>query len=603
MTTTQKLDELRSFDEFGLDIRILRSLTRMKFFIPTPVQLKCIPFILEGKDLLVRAETGSGKTAAYGIPIIQKLLRSASVNNTMGSSGIRSIVLVPTRELCQQISDVFTSLLHFTSGEIGILSLGQDVPMSVQVSQLASSPDIIICTPGRLSQHLSNSTIHVKDSLEILVIDEADLLLAYGYDEDIKVLISHIPPLCQSILMSATLSAEVNKLKSLVLKSPLCLKVESSVKNQSDLLASNLHQFSIKCTENDKFLITYALLKLGIVKGKTIFFVNSINTCFQLKLFLEQFSIISTVLNHELPQQSRSHIIDAFNRGAFDNLITTDEAGDPKLMNEADKQENQSSSTSSKRENERDFDEDEVDFRKQKDNQKKRGGKPQNAEFGVSRGIDFQGVETVINFDFPVTGKSYVHRAGRTARASHSGSCLSLITDKDMNRYQEVQNMISSGDAKGRPIEDFALRMEELDQFRYRVEDVKRSITKTTVKNARLADIKRELLGSAKLKAHFEDNPGDREALKVHSKNISSKIKPHLAHIPDYLLPTSLKRATSQAVVETRGGGAKKRSKFHGKSFAKSRGSDPLRSVLGNKIEKSRPPKTNWKKKSQQKKK
>lgn len=155
----------------------------------------------------------------------------------------------------------------------------------------------------------------------MIVFDEADLLLSFGYEEDIGKIASQLPNIFQAMLMSATLGEEVDKLKGMVMHNPVTLKLEEDEEEEGQL-----SQFSLKCSEGDKFLISYVLLKLGILTGKVIFFVNDVDRCYHLKLFFEQFSIRAAVLNAELPQNSRANIIQSFNRGVFSYLICTDES-------------------------------------------------------------------------------------------------------------------------------------------------------------------------------------------------------------------------------------------------------------------------------------
>ncbi|KIO15660.1 hypothetical protein M407DRAFT_13196, partial [Tulasnella calospora MUT 4182] len=187
---------------------------------------------------------------------------------------------------------------------------------------LSDQPDVVVATPARIVPLLQSKAVSLQ-SLETLVIDEADLILTYGHDEDVQKLFKggYLPKLHQSLLMSATMTEDVVTLKGLALRSPAILRLEES-KDE----AANLTQFFARCTEEDKFLLTYVILKLKLVKGKCLVFVNDVERSYRLKLFLEQFSIRSCVLNPELPLNSRYHVVQEFNRGAYDYIIATDEA-------------------------------------------------------------------------------------------------------------------------------------------------------------------------------------------------------------------------------------------------------------------------------------
>lgn len=168
------------------------------------------------------------------------------------------------------------------------------------------------------------NAVDLKTHFQTLVIDEADLVCNYDYEEDVKELLTFLPKIFQSFLMSATLGNDVDSLKQLVLRSPAILKMEDKT---MDSTWDNLKQLYTICGETDKYLILYVLLKLKLLKGKCIIFVNDIERCYRLKLFLEQFSIPSVVLNSELPLNSRVHIVEEFNKGVYNYMIATDEGG------------------------------------------------------------------------------------------------------------------------------------------------------------------------------------------------------------------------------------------------------------------------------------
>lgn len=179
-------------------------------------------------------------------------------------------------------------------------------------------------TPSRILAQLKLNAVDLKTHFQTLVIDEADLVCNYDYEEDVKELLTFLPKIFQSFLMSATLGDDVDSLKQLVLRSPAILKMEDKT---MDSTWDNLKQLYTICSETDKYLILYVLLKLKLLKGKCIIFVNDIERCYRLKLFLEQFSISSVVLNSELPLNSRVHIVEEFNKGVYDYMIATDEGG------------------------------------------------------------------------------------------------------------------------------------------------------------------------------------------------------------------------------------------------------------------------------------
>lgn len=235
--TAQKFDN--TFAALGLDSRLLQGIAKQNFKTPTLVQSKAIPLALEGRDVLARAKTGSGKTAAYLLPILHSTLKRKQVGansysknpaNYLQASSTQNtstLILVPTRELADQVYKAVESFSSFCAKDIRAINLTQKVSDAVQRSLLADSPDIVIATPARASLHLNSSTLS-PDNLAHLVIDEADLVLSYGYDEDLQNVAKFLPKGVQTILMSATLTSEVETLKGLFCRNPAVLTLEET---------------------------------------------------------------------------------------------------------------------------------------------------------------------------------------------------------------------------------------------------------------------------------------------------------------------------------------------------------------------------------------
>ncbi|KAG9335486.1 hypothetical protein JZ751_004615 [Albula glossodonta] len=473
------------FHEMGLDDRLLKALADLGWAQPTLIQEKAIPLALDGKDLLARARTGSGKTAAYAVPIIQRILTS---KQTVREQAVRALILVPTKELGQQVQAMVRELTAFCARDVRVADVSGKADLSAQRPILMEKPDVVVGTPSRVLAHLNAQNLSLQSSLEMLVIDEADLIFSFGFESDLKSLLCHLPKIYQAFLMSATLNEEVQALKELVLHNPVTLKLQGSQLPDS----SQLQQYSVQCEEEDKFLLIYTLLKLGLVRGKTLLFIATVDRCYRLKLFLEQFSIPACVLNSELPVHSRCHIITQFNQGFYDYIIATDEQSlakpnaPPKEEDDADKKKK----------------------KKKKNAGKGEGGK--DKEYGVSRGIDFQNVSNVINFDLPSTVESYIHRVGRTARADNPGTALTFVSHTELPLLAEIEDALT-GDGSDCSLKPYGFKMEEIEGFRYRC------------------------------RTYFEDNPRDLQLLR-HDRDLHPAIiKPHLKNIPDYLVPTALK--------------------------------------------------------------
>ncbi|CAH0520059.1 unnamed protein product [Peronospora belbahrii] len=584
--------------EFGLDRRLSKAVAKMRFVHATLVQMHCIPLALQGKDLLVRARTGSGKTAAFALPLLHKILQQKQ-DAPVSEPAIRALVLVPTKELVEQIRRHMNELMYYCQDTVSLLALGGQ-SMNAQQALLRDAPDVLVATPGRLVAHLEAGNLTLKDSVQTVVIDEADLVLSFGYGEDIRSIFNALPKACQTFCMSATLSPELEKLKRSVLHNPAVVKLEEGATD------GKLQQFYLPVKAVDKDLLLYALLRLGVVSGKVIFFVNSTDAAYRLKLFFEQFVIKSAVLNAKLPHNSRQHIIEEFNRGLFDYLIATDDSVDRDEVGDEDddddddeeeeaadaEQEEEETADAEKSDADSDAveeedndeedrnEEDESNEQEDDDSEKEEdeatgsdkgeatendnsagnGNKQQekktagtkrerahDEDYGVSRGIDFRGVQFVINVDFPKSVRAYTHRIGRTARGGAAGTALSLVCKEDakeeraLKRVQAKQQAVRSEahDVIAQPAE-LAFDLKEINCFRYRVEDVRRAVTRVAVREAQLADIKKEMLNSERLAAYFEANPRDLNVLE-HDKVVgSAPVQSHLATIPDYLVPIEL---------------------------------------------------------------
>ncbi|KAL0921883.1 hypothetical protein M5K25_008998 [Dendrobium thyrsiflorum] len=543
-----------SFEELGLDPRLLRALSKKSITKPTPIQREAIPLILEGKDVVARAKTGSGKTFAYLLPLLQKLF---SESGGPRKSGPSAFILLPTRELCGQVHSEASSLLDLCRVQLKVVQLLSDMPVVDMTVALSGPPELIVSTPACISTCLSKGIIQVsciKDSLYMLILDEADLLLSHGYEDDLKNLVPHVPRRCQCLLMSATSSSDIEKLKKLVLHNPVILTLADANHLNNEIIPKNVQQFLISCSAHDKLLYMLALLKLELVQKKVLIFVNSIDTGFRLKLFLEQFGIKSAVLNAELPQNSRSHILEEFNAGLFDYLIATDDNKE-RDQNSKDKQ------TKSKGSNKH--------FRRRLD-----------AEFGVVRGIDFKNVFTVINFDMPQSPEGYVHRVGRTGRAYNTGASVSLVSPEEDKIIEKVK--LTLGDSGDMDISSHItpfplLTTNAVESLRYRAEDVVKSVTRFAVRESRAQDLRNEILNSEKLKAHFEENPRDLDLLK-HDKLLSKHAPPaHLRDVPEYLLDPTTQEASKTVKLARAAMGIenRKRPTAFNKGFRKS--TDPLK--------------------------
>ncbi|KAI1777652.1 DEAD-domain-containing protein [Hypoxylon cercidicola] len=532
MTTT--------FADLGLDSRLLQATASQNWQTPTLVQSKAIPPAIDGCDILAKAKTGSGKTAAYVLPILQAILKRKQASS---DSYTAALILVPTNELVNQVTKVLESLTSFCSREVKVSKLSDKLSDAAQRAVLSDSPDIVVATPARAWHNIKNSALSLEQ-LTHLVLDEADLVLSYGYDEDLQSVASSLPKGLQTTLMSATLTPEVDTLKGLFCRNPTILDL---VEPEDD--EGGVSQYVVKCGEDEKFLLIYCMVKLELVKGKAIIFVSDVDRCYRLKLFFEQFGIRSCLLNSELPVNCRVHAVEEFNRGVYNIIIASDEnevVGDEKDqtdLGDDDAVDGDRGSTTEKPE---------------ANNQntanvpsaKKRRSARRDKNYGVSRGIDFKNVAVVINFDLPLSSRSYLHRIGRTARAGQTGMALSFVIPKDKfrkhmptsietaeNDEKVLARIIKQQAKKGYEVKPYSFDMKAVEAFRYRMNDALRAVTKVAVREARLRELRQELLKSESLKRHFEENPLEVRHLRHDVELRTTRSQPHLKHVPDYLLP------------------------------------------------------------------
>ncbi|CCU99050.1 unnamed protein product [Malassezia sympodialis ATCC 42132] len=543
-----------------LDARLLRALAELKYSIPTPVQRASLEQSLGGssRDIVARARTGSGKTLAYGLPILQKILaeKESLARSDPAYVGTRALVLVPTRELAEQVHRQLGAVLTYCRDVVQVANVARAVSTSVQKLLLSEKPDVVVATPARALACLQAGDLSLQTSLQSLVIDEADLILSYGHDAEVQAIVREgfLARAHQTFLTSATLSDDTSALRGLVLRDPVVLRLENDTS-----LANHLSQYYVETSEEQKFLLVYVILKLRLIRGKCLLFVNDIDRGYRLKLFLEQFGLRTCVLNEELPVNSRFHMVEEFNKGKYDYIIATD-------AHDADE---------------------------------RRSGDAGSREYGVSRGIDFVAVACVINFDLPTSVQAYTHRIGRTARAGHTGTALSFVVPRHeygqkkslscptCKKDEEVWALIQedqrkSGLVGAAGIQAWRYDEDQVNAFRYRMNDALRSVTKAAIKEARIQEIKTEILNSKALQAHFEANPRDLEYLRHDRALHPARVQAHMKHVPTYLRPRIAAMPGQTAPAEPRVGyvpknkpGRRTRKDTRSKPARKKR--DPLR--------------------------
>lgn len=560
------VDEDCQWDSLNLDPRIIQAVDHLGFKNPTLIQSSAIPLALEERrDIIAKASTGSGKTAAYMIPILQNLLAAEQ------EKCVKSIVLVPTRELADQVAQFTEKLLVYSNQKVTVVNLSNNVSDQVLRSLLTNKPDILVATPGKLIQVLQenvNSKLIDLSKTRHLVIDEVDLILSYGYMEDLEQLETFLPVKTnlQTFMMSATINDDLNELKSRFCSKPAVLKL-----NEDESAGQKLVQYYARTTEFDKFLLTYVIYKLNLIKGKSLIFVNSIERGYRLKLFLEQFGIRCCILNSELPVNSRLHIVEEFNKNVYSLLIATDETSDFAVEED-------------------EGDEQVEDSHNVKEGSSKKSKSKKDKEYGVSRGVDFRNVACVLNFDLPTTSRAYVHRIGRTARAGKAGMALSfVIPESEVGKHRVatlpsakkdekvLKKIIKQQQKNGLEINPYQFDMKQVEGFRYRSEDAFRAVTGVAIREARIAELKNELLNSDKLKRFFEENPQDLASLRHDKELHPSRVQSQLKRVPEYLLPASARAGSKKDLGFIPF--TKNRVRKGGKKRKGGRKSDPLKRI------------------------
>ncbi len=302
-----------SFADLGIIAPLVNRLVELAYVQPTPVQLATIPAVLNGRDVLAGANTGSGKTAAFALPLLQTLLATKSAAKSAGV--IRALVLVPTRELAQQVADSFLSYGSHLNGQLKIVAAFGGVSVNAQMQALRNGADVLVATPGRLLDLLSSNAIKLE-RLTALVLDEADRMLSLGFTDELNEVLTALPAKKQTLLFSATFPDEVRELTAKLLHQPLEYQLQSERE-------STIEQRVITVNRETKTALLAHLIKEH-QWSQALIFASAKNTCNHLAQKLSKRGISAEVFHGDKAQGARTRVLDGFKSGDISVLIATD---------------------------------------------------------------------------------------------------------------------------------------------------------------------------------------------------------------------------------------------------------------------------------------
>jgi ATP-dependent RNA helicase RhlE len=357
-----------NFDQFNLDSRLMAGIRRLGYITPTPIQVETIPAAMNGEDIIGTAQTGTGKTAAFVLPILNKLL-------TGPRNCARVLIVTPTRELAEQINDAIKDL--GTGTKIRSVTVYGGVGAAPQTKALRAGTEILVACPGRLLDQINQGNARLN-SIEILVLDEADRMLDMGFLPDIKRILSHVPAKRQTMLFSATFPPEIEQLASRTLHNPK--RIAIGVSRPARTVTHALYPVA-------KHLKTALLLEL-LKKTDTdsvLVFTRTKHRAEKLSRQIHNAGFKATSLHSDRSQGQRQSALMGFKSGHYQVMVATDIA---------------------------------------------------------ARGLDVEGISHVINYDMPATADDYIHRIGRTGRAEHTGDAFTLTTPDDKDVIRDLERIM-----------------------------------------------------------------------------------------------------------------------------------------------------------------
>lgn len=368
-------DETVYFEDLALSEDVLDALWDMRFEKCTPVQARCIPHLLEGKDLIGIAQTGTGKTAAYLLPMLSVLRDQPHPHDA-----VNCLIMSPTRELAQQIDQALQGFAYYTrTNSVAVYGGNDGIRFEQERKAFAQGADIIVATPGRLISHLQLGNLDLSRTTHI-ILDEADRMLDMGFFDDIMTIIKQLPAERQTVLFSATMPPEIAKMAREVMRDPVEIKIAVSKP------AEKIDQSIYICRDNDKTPILKHIFSESKPE-RVIVFISSKQRVKELNVILKRRGFNCAAMHSDLEQSERDEVMLGFKQRKIDILIATDI---------------------------------------------------------VSRGIDIDDIQMVINYDAPRDPEDYVHRIGRTARAGRAGRAITLIGEKDRLSLNKIERLLET---------------------------------------------------------------------------------------------------------------------------------------------------------------
>jgi len=305
------------FDVLSLDDKLLRAVAAQGYATMTPIQAKAIPIVLAGRDVMGAAQTGTGKTAAFSLPLLHKMLKHENASMSPARHPVRALVIAPTRELADQVAANIKGYAAQTKLRVAVVYGGID--MKPQTLELKAGVEVLVATPGRLLDHIEAKNC-VLNQVEYVVLDEADRMLDIGFLPDLQRILSYLPKARQTLLFSATFSPEIKRLAESYLQDPVLVEVA-----RPNATATNVEQRFYSVTTDDKRRAVLKLLKERALT-QALVFVNSKLGCARLARSFERDGLRTNALHGDKSQDERLKALDAFKRGDVDVLVATDVA-------------------------------------------------------------------------------------------------------------------------------------------------------------------------------------------------------------------------------------------------------------------------------------